>query len=104
MLTSFLLSGESFLNLVNHRFRGRGNGLYLLDEREAALSLQRQLSFMLSIKNLVEKGSQFIIVTHSSILLAMPDSPIFSFDEGRPIEISHEKSMPYEITSLFLNN
>ena len=94
--------GESFLNLVNHRFRG--NGLYLLDEPEAALSPQRQLSLMVSIKDLVENGSQFIIVTHSPILLAMPDSQIFSFDEESPLEISYEESMPYEITSLFLNN
>lgn len=94
--------GESFLNLVNHRFRG--NGLYLLDEPEAALSPQRQLSLMLSIKNLVEEGSQFIIVTHSPILLTMPDSQIFSFDEGSPLEIAYEESKPYEITSLFLNN
>ena len=94
--------GESFLNLINNRFRG--NGLYLLDEPEAALSPQRQLSLMLSIKNLIDEGAQFIIVTHSPILLAMPDSQIFSFDGNSPFEISYEESMPYKITSLFLNN
>ena len=94
--------GESFLNLVNYRFRG--NGLYLLDEPEAALSPQRQLSLMVSIKNLVDEGSQFIIATHSPILLAMPNSQIISFDRDKPLEISYEESMPYEITSLFLNN
>ena len=94
--------GESFLNLVNYRFRG--NGLYLLDEPEAALSPQRQLALMVSIKKLVDEGSQFIIATHSPILLAMPDSQIISFDRDKPLEISYEESMPYEITSLFLNN
>lgn len=87
---------------MNHRFRG--NGLYLLDEPEAALSPQRQLALMVSIKKLIDEGSQFIIVSHSPILLAMPDSQIISFDKDRPLEISYEESMPYEITSLFLNN
>ncbi|NSQ62736.1 AAA family ATPase [Enterococcus faecalis] len=94
--------GESFLNLVNHRFRG--NGLYLFDEPEAALSPQRQLALMISIKKLIDEGSQFIIVSHSPILLAMPDSQIISFDKDSPLEITYEESMPYEITSLFLNN
>ena len=51
-----------------------------------------------------DEGSQFIIVTHSPILLAMPDSQIFSFDGNSPFEISYEESMPYKITSLFLKN
>ncbi len=55
-------------------------------------------------KKLIDEGSQFIIVSHSPILLAMPDSQIISFDKDSPLEITYEESMPYEITSLFLNN
>lgn len=94
--------GESFLNLINHRFRG--NGLYILDEPEAALSIQRQLALMVSIKKLVDEGSQFIIATHSPFLLALPDSQIISFDRDSPIEITYEESKPYELTSLFFKN
>ena len=94
--------GESFLNLIKNRFRG--NGLYLLDEPEAALSIQNQLSLMICIYNLVKTGSQFIIVTHSPILLAMPNSQIISFDLDSPLEITYEDSKPYELMSLFSNN
>ncbi len=94
--------GESFLNLVNHRFRGKG--LYILDEPESALSIQRQLALMVSIKQLVDEGSQFIIATHSPFLLALPNSQIISFDRDSPIEITYEESKPYELTALFFNN
>lgn len=94
--------GESFLNLVLYRFRG--NGLYLLDEPEAALSLQRQLSLMKVINDLVKDNSQFIIATHSPILLAMPNAKIISFDPDSPRVISYEESKPYEILNLFFND
>jgi predicted ATPase len=92
--------GESFLNLINNRFRG--NGLYLLDEPESALSLQKQLSLMIIINDLVKDNSQFIIATHSPILLAMPNAQIISFDTDSPLRISYEDTRPYEIMSLFL--
>lgn len=94
--------GESFMNLVNHRFRG--NGLYLLDEPESALSIQRQLSLMASINDLVENASQFIIVTHSPVILAMPNAQIISFDSDTPLEVSYENTKPYELINLFLSN
>ena len=57
-------------------------GLYFMDEPEAALSPQRQLTLLLHLVKMAEKGSQFIIVTHSPILLGTPDADIVSFDEG----------------------
>jgi len=68
--------GESFMTLMLNRFGG--NGLYLLDEPEAALSPQRQLSALARIHDLVKAGSQFVIATHSPILLAYPDAYIYS--------------------------
>ena len=68
--------GESFLALAQSQFRGRG--LYLLDEPEAALSPQRQLTLLVEIAQSVKAGGQFIIVTHSPILLGLPDAQILS--------------------------
>lgn len=71
--------GESFLSLVEHRFGS--NGLFLLDEPEAALSPQRQLVFLAHMKRLLDDGAQFVIATHSPILLAYPGARIYSFEE-----------------------
>ena len=73
--------GESFLALFQSRFVP--GGLYLLDEPEAALSPSRQLTFISALKRMVAEDSQFIIATHSPILLAFPDAAILSFDGGR---------------------
>lgn len=70
--------GESFLWVINHRFRDRG--LFILDEPEAALSPTRQLALLARMRQLVEAGSQFIISTHSPILLAYPDAKILVLD------------------------
>src|SRR6478609_4088834 len=70
--------GESFLALINHRF-GR-EGLYILDEPEAALSPTRQLSLLARMQDLVEDGSQFIIATHAPIVLAYPGATIYHVD------------------------
>jgi predicted ATPase len=71
--------GESFLALVEHRF---GNdGLFLLDEPKAALSPQRQLTFLARVHVLLSQGGQFIVVTHSPILLAYPEATIYRFDD-----------------------
>ena len=94
--------GESFLRLAQTQFRGRG--LYLLDEPEAALSPQRQLTLLLEIKRCAEEGGQFLIVTHSPILLGIPGATILSFDDGPIHEIAYEETGSYQVTKLFLEN
>lgn len=93
--------GESFLAMVQENFTG--NGLYFLDEPEAALSPQRQLSLLIEIHRCIKEGAQFFVVTHSPILLDLPDAQILSFDgEIHPCE--YEETDSYKITSLFMNN
>lgn len=94
--------GESFLAIARNHFNA--DGLYLLDEPEAALSPQRQLTLLLEILHCVKRGSQFIIVTHSPILLGIPDSTILSFDDGTVHPITYEETDSYRVTSLFVNN
>lgn len=94
--------GESFMTLVLERFRG--HGLYILDEPEAALSPTRQLALMARIHQLVQAASQFIIATHSPILMAYPDAAIYllSDDAIRPVEYTDTEH--YAVTRRFLNN
>lgn len=94
--------GESFLALAQSQLRP--NGLYLFDEPEAALSPQRQLTLLMEIYSCAKKGAQFIIVTHSSILLGMPDAQILSFDEGTVHKCEYEETESYQITEMFINN
>ncbi|SEB19145.1 AAA family ATPase [Marinobacterium iners] len=94
--------GESFFALMINRFGG--NGLYILDEPEAALSPTRQMAMLSRMHQLVKDGSQFIIATHSPILMAYPDSKIFSLDNGVVEEIEYEESEHYTVTRHFLNN
>ena len=94
--------GESFLALVQNSFRA--NGLYLLDEPEAALSPQRQLTLLMEIDRCVREGSQFIIVTHSPILLGLPGAEILSFDDGPIHPCTYEETDSYQVTSMFINN
>ncbi|KAA8785399.1 putative ATPase [Paenibacillus sp. 4624] len=93
--------GESFLNLFINRFSSKG--IYLLDEPEAALSPARQLS-LLRILHDLSSTSQFIIATHSPILLGYPGAEILSFDEGHIHEIRYEDTDHYQITRSFLEN
>ena len=94
--------GESFLALANHRFGG--NGLYLLDEPEAALSPSRQLSLLKIINRLVERtGSQFLIATHSPILLAYPGALIYEFGSEGVRKVAYEDTEHYQITKDFLS-
>ncbi|MEJ7893375.1 MAG: AAA family ATPase [Solirubrobacteraceae bacterium] len=72
--------GDSFLAVVLHRFGG--DGLYILDEPEAALSVQNQLTVLRRIDELVRAGSQFVIATHSPILLSYPRATIYEFTDG----------------------
>jgi predicted ATPase len=94
--------GESFLAVVQDNFNG--NGLYLLDEPEAALSPQRQLTLMLEILRCAERNAQFIIVTHSPILLGMPEAEILSFDAGTIHPIEYEETDSYRITEMFIRD
>lgn len=93
--------GESFLAAVQHYFSG--SGFYILDEPEAALSPQRQLTLLVEISRCVKEGAQFIIVTHSPVLLAFPNAQILSFDEGTIHPATYEETGSYRITSMFMN-
>ncbi|WCH49526.1 AAA family ATPase [Lysinibacillus sp. OF-1] len=92
--------GESFLALFMNRFNGKA--IYLLDEPEAALSPTRQLSLLKIIKDL-EHEAQFIIATHSPILLGYPNATIYSFDEGEIESIRYEDTIHYIVTKRFLD-
>lgn len=95
--------GESFLSLFLHRFRGKS--IFLLDEPEAALSPSRQLTFLRIIHDLTLNGdTQFIIATHSPILLGFPDADILSFDGDQISRIDYETTDHYQVTKYFLNN
>jgi predicted ATPase len=95
--------GESFMALVNNRFGP--NGLYLLDEPEAALSPQRQLSLLKAIDELVRHGnSQFIIATHSPIVLAYPGALIYLLGPDGLSTVAYEETEHYALTRDFLNN
>lgn len=80
--------GESFLSLVLHRFGRRG--IYILDEPEAALSPTRQLTVLSRMKQLIDEDSQFIIATHSPILLAYPGATIYLIDGSGISTVNYE--------------
>ena len=94
--------GESFLSLLLERFGG--NGLYLLDEPEAALSPTRQLAVLSRMHQLINDHSQFIIATHSPILMAYPGAKIYQIDKTGIYPIKYEDTEHYEVTKAFLNN
>lgn len=94
--------GESFLALAQNNLRA--NGLYLLDEPEAALSPQRQLSLLMQIDRCAKDGAQFLIVTHSPILLGIPGAAIYCFDQGKVHPCAYEETESYRVTELFINN
>lgn len=94
--------GESFLSIVQKRFLG--NGFYLLDEPESALSPMRLLTLMAEIQALVKKDSQFIIATHSPILLTFPGAEIFQFSKQGIEKVSYKNTEHYQITRRFLEN
>ncbi len=93
--------GESFFALLEHRFRGQG--LYILDEPEAALSPNRQLSFLARLHDLVLDRSQFIIATHSPIILGYPDAWIYQTTPSGLERVEYEDTNHYQITRNFLN-
>jgi predicted ATPase len=94
--------GEAFLTLVRERFSG--NGLYVLDEPEAALSPQRQLSLLRAMHELTREGCQFIISTHSPLLLAYPDARIYHLSERGIAQVAYEETEHYSLTRDFLLN
>ena len=96
--------GESFLAALVHRCDD--NGLFLMDEPEAALSPQRQLSLLVFLHDALRKrpDAQFIIATHSPLLLGLPDAQIVSFDGDHLQEITYEQSAPREIVRRFVND
>jgi predicted ATPase len=96
--------GETFFTLLEHKFTR--NGLFLLDEPEAALSPHRQLSFLILIHDTLRryKDAQFIISTHSPVLLGYPGAQILSFDDGQLHEITYEETAPMQIVRRFVND
>jgi len=96
--------GETFFTVLELKFQR--NGLFLLDEPEAALSPQRQLAFLVLLHDVLKKykDAQFIISTHSPILLGYPDAQIVSFDDGSLHEIPYEQTPPMQIVRRFVNH
>ncbi|KJK42505.1 ABC transporter ATP-binding protein [Lentzea aerocolonigenes] len=92
--------GESFMDLMTHRFGGRG--LYVLDEPEAALSVKGCLTVLRRMHELVNEGSQFIIATHSPILLAAPNAQILEITDGEIDEVPYDAAEPVALTRNFL--
>lgn len=94
--------GESFLSLFNNQFE---SGIYILDEPEAALSPARILAFMSVIHQLEQNGrAQFIIATHSPMLICYPGATIFQFDENGISETGYEDTEHFMLTKSFLDN
>lgn len=94
--------GESFLTLFQSRFVP--DGLYLLDEPEAALSPNRQLTFISAVKGMLAENAQFVIATHSPIILAFPDAQILQFADGKIREVKYNQLEHVQLTKEFLNN
>ena len=94
--------GESFMSLLQ-KWLG-STGVFLFDEPEAALSPQRQLALLAEIYQSAGRGSQFIIATHSPLLLAIPGAAILTFDDGLVRPCSYEETSSYQITKMCLND
>ena len=92
--------GESFLKLLTERFRAQG--LYLLDEPEAALSPKRQLAALARVHELVKAGSQFVIATHSPLLMAYPDAWIYQCNADGVHRVTYEDTEHYRVTRDFM--
>lgn len=94
--------GESFLALLMNRFSG--NSLFLLDEPEAALSPSRQLSMLCRMRELISLNSQFVIATHSPILMAYPDADILVLSSSGIKKTAYEDTEHFQVTKSFINN
>ena len=93
--------GESFLALVKNRFGG--NGIYLLDEPEAALSPSRQMTLLVLMNELVKKNSQFIIATHSPMLMTFPGAQVIELTEDDIRTVPYDQTDHFQLTKRFLN-
>lgn len=93
--------GESFMSLVENRFGG--HGLYILDEPEAALSPMRLMRLMYCMKELVEDDSQFIISTHSPILMTFPDAEVLEITEAGIRSVNYKVTEHYIVTKRFMD-
>lgn len=93
--------GEAFLSLLINKFRGKS--FYILDEPEAALSPSRQMTMLARINELVKEGSQFIIATHSPIIMSYPDSIIYELKDGFK-EVTYKDTEHFQIMKQFVNN
>ena len=94
--------GESFLAAIQNRFSG--NGLYILDEPESALSPMKLLTLLAEIKYLTDKNSQFIISTHSPILMAYPGAKIYEIRTDGIFSVNYTDTEYYQVTKSFLDN
>jgi predicted ATPase len=94
--------GESYFKLFRSRFRP--GGLYLMDEPEAPLSPTRQLTLIAMLKQMIEQDAQFIIATHSPIILAYPGATIYNFADGRIEHAEYESLEHVSVTRGFLEN
>lgn len=94
--------GESFLGLILNRLSG--DGLYIFDEPESALSIGSQFKLLVKMKELVENRSQFIIATHSPILLAYPGAVIYTMTDDGLVLTPYEETEPYKLTKYFISN
>ncbi len=94
--------GESFLALVENRFGG--DGVYILDEPEAALSPMRLMRLMRRMHELVGRRSQFIVATHSPMLMTFPEAQVLAITEAGVREVRYQDTEHYQITRRFLEN
>lgn len=94
--------GESFFALMMKRFGGQG--FYVLDEPEAALSPTRQLAMIARMHQLVQARSQFIIATHSPILMAYPDAWLYQITPEGLARIEYQQTEHYIVAKRFLND
>ena len=95
--------GEAFMKIINERIKSKG--IYLLDEPEAALSPMRQLGLIAAILEMTKKrNAQFIIATHSPILMGIPNAFIYEIDEEGIKKVAFEETQHYKITKSFLDN
>lgn len=94
--------GEAFLAIVQHRFTDES--FFIMDEPEAALSPLRQLTFLKEIDLLVSRGCQFLLATHSPILMAYPHATIYSLDQEGMREVAYDETEHYRLTRSFIEN
>lgn len=97
-----LSHGESFIALVTNRFGPEG--LYLLDEPESALSLRGQLALLARMHDLVSEGSQFVVATHSPIVMGYPDAWIYALSEDGIRRVAYDETEQVELTRSFLES